>query len=473
MTSAPETPHPADPRTRLRRAAPVPYWLDRPGSPGAAPRLTEDTRCDLAVVGGGYTGLWTALLAKRRFPKLDVLLLEQRTCGHAASGRNGGFCSPSLTHGLANGVTRWPREIGLLQRLGAANFDAFARDLETYGIDCGFARTGKVTVAATDWQARALADAARLAHAHGEPATLLDRDALRDYVDSPLWSAGLWSPDYALLDPARLVWGLRRACLDQGVRIAEHTEVQALDTRPRGPVRLRTPYAEVRAGRVALATNIYRPLLRRLSLSMVPVYDYALVTEPLTDAQLAAVGWTGAHGITDAGNQFHYLRKTDDGRVLWGGYDAIYHYGSRTDDALTQRAATFETLAGQFADAFPALADVSFSHAWGGIIDSTTRFCMFAGTAARGRVSYALGFTGLGVGATRYGATVMLDLLAGRRTEATSPAMIRRPPVPFPPEPVRWLGIQATRASLAREDEVGVRNTWLRTLDRLGLGFDS
>ncbi|MFE2044021.1 NAD(P)/FAD-dependent oxidoreductase [Streptomyces sp. NPDC059477] len=473
MTSAPETSRPADPRSRLRHAAPVPYWLDRPESPGARPRLTEDTVCDLAVVGGGYTGLWTALLAKRRFPRLDVLLLEQRTCGHAASGRNGGFCSPSLTHGLANGVARWPGETGLLQRLGAANFDAFERDLETYGIDCGFARTGKVTVAATEWQARALTEAAALSARHGEAATLLDGDEVRAYVDSPLWSAGLWSPDYALLDPARLVWGLRRACLEAGVRIAEHTEVQALNTRARGGVRLRTPYAEVRAGKVALATNIYRPLLRRLSLTMVPVYDYALVTEPLTDDQLGSIGWLGDHGITDAGNQFHYLRKTDDRRILFGGYDAIYHYGSRADEHLTQRAETFETLARQFAETFPRLADVNFSHAWGGIIDSTTRFCMFAGTAARGRISYALGFTGLGVGATRYGAQVMLDLLAGRRTEATSPAMIRRPPVPFPPEPVRYLGIQATRHSMAREDEAGVRNLWLRTLDRLGLGFDS
>lgn len=470
MTTVPRRP---DPRDRLGHAAPAPYWLDRPERPGAAPRLTADTSCDLAVIGGGYTGLWTALLAKRRHPHLDVLLVEQSTCGHAASGRNGGFCSPSLTHGLANGADRWPAEIGLLQRLGAANFTAFQQDLETYGIDCGFARTGKVTVAATPWQATALKDAAELAHRHGEKATPLDRRALSAYVDSPLWHTGLFSPDYALLDPARLVWGLRDACLAQGVRIAEHTEVTALTSRPTGPVRLRTPYAAVTARRVALATNIHRPLLRRLSLTMVPVYDYALVTEPLTDSRLAGIGWSGDHGITDAGNQFHYARKTADNRILWGGYDAIYPYGSRTDERLTQRPETFELLAAQFAEAFPSLEDVPFTHAWGGAIDSTTRFCMFAGTAARGRIGYALGFTGLGVGATRYGAEVILDLLAGRPTERTRPAMIRRPPVPFPPEPVRYLGIQATRRSLAREDTHGRRDRWLRTLDRLGLGFDS
>ncbi|MDI2124701.1 NAD(P)/FAD-dependent oxidoreductase [Yinghuangia seranimata] len=460
-------------RAALAGTAAAPYWLDRPEHPEPLPRLTEDTTADLVVVGGGYTGLWTALLAKQRDPGRDVLVLEAGTCGHAASGRNGGFCSPSLTHGLGNGASRWPDEIATLQRLGHANLDAFERDLDTYGIDCGFARTGKVSVAATAWQAEELRGAQRLNERHGEKAVLLDRDELREYVDSPVWTSGLWLPDYALLDPARLVWGLRAACLSAGVRIAERTEVTALDAKHADRVRLTTPYAQVAARRVALATNIYPPLLKRLGLSMVPVYDYALTTAPLTDDQLAAIGWTGPHGITDAGNQFHYLRKTADQRILWGGYDAIYPFGGRVDEALTQRPATFDTLAAQFAETFPALADVPFSHAWGGVIDSTTRFCMFAGTASAGRVGYALGFTGLGVGATRFGAEVMLDLLEGRSTERTELDMIRRKPVPFPPEPVRYLGIQATRWSMAREDAHGKRNLWLRSLDRLGLGFDS
>ncbi|MEU8132428.1 NAD(P)/FAD-dependent oxidoreductase [Streptodolium elevatio] len=460
-------------RSALRATSTEPYWLDRPERPDTLPRLTADTTADLVVVGGGYTGLWTALIAKQREPARDVLVVEAATCGHAASGRNGGFCSPSLTHGLANGATRWPDEIDTLQRLGNANLDAFERDLEAHGVDCGFARTGKVSVAATPWQADALREAAALGERHGEKSRLLDRDELREWVDSPMWSAGLWQPDYALLDPARLVWGLRAACLELGVRIAENTEVTAIDTKRTDRVRLTTPYARVTARRVALATNIFPPLLKRLGLSMVPVYDYALTTEPLTHDQLAAIGWTGDHGITDAGNQFHYLRKTADNRILWGGYDAIYPFGGRVDEALTQRPATFDTLAAQFAETFPALADVPFSHAWGGVIDSTTRFCMFAGTAAQGRVGYALGFTGLGVGATRFGADVMLDMLEGRRTERTRLEMIRRKPLPFPPEPVRYLGIQATRWSMAREDLNGRRNLWLRTLDRLGLGFDS
>jgi len=460
-------------RTALSTTASAPFWLDRPEHPEPLPRQIGDTRTDLAVVGGGYTGLWTALIAKQREPGRDVLVLEQGTCGHAASGRNGGFCSPSLTHGLHNGLQRWPDEIDTLQRLGANNLDAFERDLEQHGIDCDFKRSGKVAVAATPWQAASLRASVPIANKHGEKAEWLEGDALREYIDSPLWSSGVWQPDYALLDPARLVWGLRRACLDAGVRIVERTEVTDLDARPADGIRLTTPYGVVRARRVALATNVFPPLLRRLGLSMVPVYDYALTTEPLTHDQLASIGWTGEHGVTDAGNQFHYIRKTDDDRILFGGYDAIYHFGSKVDEALTQRPETFDILAEQFAQTFPSLADVNFSHQWGGVIDSTTRFAMFAGTAAKGRVGYALGFTGLGVGATRFGADVVLDLLAGDRTERTELTMIRRKPVPFPPEPVRWVGIEATRWSMAREDEHGGRNLWLRALDRLGLGFDS
>ncbi len=224
---------------------------------------------------------------------------------------------------------------------------------------------------------------------------------------------------------------------------------------------------------MVLATNAYPPLLRRLRLMTVPVYDYALMTEPLSVAQRAAIGWHGREGISDAGNQFHYFRTTRDGRVLWGGYDAIYHYGSQIKEEYDARPETFEVLAQNFLATFPQLEGVRFSHAWGGVIDTCTRFTAFHGTAMGGRVGYALGFTGLGVAATRFAADVVLDLLSGADTVRTRLEMVRRQPLPFPPEPVRWAGIEATRRSLARADADGRENLWLRTLDRLGLGFDS
>jgi glycine/D-amino acid oxidase-like deaminating enzyme len=206
---------------------------------------------------------------------------------------------------------------------------------------------------------------------------------------------------------------------------------------------------------------------------MVPVYDYCMVTEPLTAEQLASIGWKNRQGLSDFTNQFHYYRLTNDNRILWGGYDVIYYFGGRVNPQLEQRPATHAKLSQHFFSTFPTLEGVKFSHIWGGAIDTCTRFCVFWGKAMGGRVAYAIGYTGLGVGATRFGAEVMLDLLDGRRSKATDLKFVQDKPIPFPPEPFRFAGIQATRWSLEREDRSGKRNAWLRSLDRLGLGFDS
>jgi len=275
-----------------------------------------------------------------------------------------------------------------------------------------------------------------------------------------------------MVEPARLAWGLRRAVLDAGVRVYEGTTVTSLEEHA-GALHARTGVGEVRADRVVLGTNAFPPLLRRLRLMTVPVYDYVLVTEPLTPAQRAAVGWAGRQGVGDASNLFHYYRLTRDDRVLWGGYDAVYHYGSRIDRSLEQ-GATHDLLARQFFATFPQLEGLRFTHRWAGVIDTCTRFTAFFGTAHGGRVAYALGYTGLGVAGTRFGADVALDLLGGQETERTRLAMVRERPLPFPPEPLRSAGVQLTRWSLARADaRGGRRNLWLRALDRVGLGFDS
>jgi len=198
------------------------------------------------------------------------------------------------------------------------------------------------------------------------------------------------------------------------------------------------------------------------------------MTEPLSAAQKSAVGWAHRQGVGDASNMFHYYRLTRDDRILWGGYDAVYHYGSRIDRSLEQHGATHRRLAEHFFATFPQLEGLRVSHRWAGVIDTCTRFTAFFGTAYAGRVAYALGYTGLGVAATRFGADVALDLLAGERTERTRLAMVRDKPVPFPPEPLRFTGVQLTRWSLAHADaHGGRRNLWLRALDRAGLGFDS
>ncbi|MEU4128983.1 NAD(P)/FAD-dependent oxidoreductase [Streptomyces wuyuanensis] len=459
----------------LSDAQPVPFWLEDPGKPAALPALVGDEKTDLLVVGGGYSGLWTALLAKERDPRRDVVLIEGREVGWAASGRNGGFCAASLTHGLANGLARWPDDMARLEELGARNLDAIEDAVARHGIDCDFERTGEIDVATEPHQLEGLREmheeAGRLGFGGLE---LMDRDAVRAEVDSPTFLGGLWDREgVAMLNPARLAWGLKRACLGLGVRIYENT--RALDLSPAGAgMAVRTSYGRVFARRVALGTNVFPSLVKRIRPYTVPVYDYALMTEPLSPGQRDAIGWRNRQGLGDSANQFHYFRITADGRILWGGYDAIYPYGGKVTAELDHRPETYLKLAGQFFECFPQLEGLRFTHAWGGAIDTCSRFSAFFGTAHGGKVAYAAGYTGLGVGATRFGADVMLDLLAGERTERTELEMVRRKPLPFPPEPVAWAGIGITKWSLARADaRGGRRNLWLRTMDRLGLGFDS
>jgi glycine/D-amino acid oxidase-like deaminating enzyme len=458
----------------LAEAEPTPYWLADPAAPEPAAALTGPVSCDLAVVGGGYTGLWTALRARERDPSLDVVLLEADVAGGAASGRNGGFCAASLTHGLGNGLARWPREITTLERLGRENLDGIADTLTRYGIDAEFERTGELDVATEDWQLAGLTELAERAGEAGRSLEPLDADAVRAEVNSPTYRGGLRDRDgVALVHPAKLAWGLRRACLAAGVRIFERTPVRTVEEAGTG-LRLRTPYGTVAARTVALGTGGFPAPLRRMRHFIAPVYDYALVTEPLSDERLASVGWRSRTGVGDSGNRFHYYRLTADNRILWGGYDAIYHFGGAVRAELERRPATFALLADHFFTTFPQLADVRFTHAWGGVIDTCSRFCAFFGTAHGGRLAYAAGYTGLGVGATRFGADVMLDLLSGEETERTRLAMVRSKPVPFPPEPLRYGVVQLTRWSLARADErEGRRNLWLRALDAFGVGFDS
>ena len=457
----------------LREAEPTPFWLDQPEAPPPRPALTGAAECDLAIVGGGFTGLWAALQAKERDPGADVVVLDAGRIGGQASGRNGGICMASLTHGVARGAELFPDEEARLIALGMENLDGIEQTIARRGIDCGWERRGELDIAGAPWQVEGLAQErdhyARLGLGH----EWLDREALQADIHSPTYEAGLWHHDAAILDPARLAWGLARACAGLGVRFYERTPVTAL-ARAASGVDLSTPWGALRARRVVLATNAFRPLLRRLRLHVVPVYDYVLMTEPLTPRQLDAIGWSRRQALADAGSMFHYYRLTEDQRILWGGWDAFYFYGNRIAAELEERPDVHAKLAAQFFTTFPQLDGLRFTHRWAGVIDTCSRLCQFWGTALDGRVSYVLGYTGLGVAASRFGARVALDLVGGTPTELTRLRMVRSRPLPFPPEPLRFPLIEITRRSTEHAElHGGRRNAWLRTLDRFGLGFDS
>jgi glycine/D-amino acid oxidase-like deaminating enzyme len=451
------------------------WWLDSdPLEPAAHSSLIGDVGADLCVVGAGYTGLWTALLAKERDPDRVVVVVEQYETGAGASGRNGGFCSASLTHGFANGMRRFAAEMPLIEELGRQNLNEIEATIRRYGIECDFERTGELRVAVEPWQLVDLIEEARLRNDMGDHVEVLSREQVHSRIHSPVYEGAIFDPDgTALVDPARLVWGLERACLSLGVTIYENSKVLRLED-VKGGVRVHTPYGAASAARVALATNVFPSLVRKARKYVVPVFDYQLVTEPLTYEQRESIGWAGREGVADAGNQFHYYRLTQDGCILWGGYDAIYNFRGKVQRDYEFNAETYATLAGHFLKTFPQLAGIKFTHGWGGAIDTCTRFSPFWGTAHQGRVAYVMGFTGLGVGATRFGAQTMLDILDGVDSARTRLAMVRRKPLPFPPEPIRWFFIRVTQWSIRRaDDNLGRRNLWLRLLDRLGLGFDS
>ena len=254
-------------------------------------------------------------------------MLEADTIGFGASGRNGGFALGSLTHGIENGLARFADEIDELERLGRENFAGFLADLERLGIDCDVELTGDLSVALEPHELAWIPESAELYERFGHEYEVFDQAAIRAEVSSPTYLGGFWAKtDAAVLDPGKLCAGLAEAALAAGVRIHERTRAtKIVDDGP--GVRVLTPTGHVRAGRVLLATSAYPPLLRAIRRYVAPVYDYALMTEPLSPAQRDAIGWKRRQGLSDMANQFHYYRLTKDERILFGGYDAVYRYG--------------------------------------------------------------------------------------------------------------------------------------------------
>jgi glycine/D-amino acid oxidase-like deaminating enzyme len=458
----------------LTGAKPAVFWVDDLGGYDQAPVLTGSMTADLVIVGAGFSGLWAANIAVAEDPTRSIVVIEAERTGHGASSRNGGFLEASLTHGVGNGLSRWPGEMETIERLAGVNYRAIIDFVELHGLDVGLEQTGVIHVASQPWHLEELEDISAALTRSGDPFVTMDRAMVQAALASPTYIGAVKELDgTSIVHPAKLVMGLRSVAEGAGVKVFDRSPVISI-ARDGRKLKVSTEHGAVSARKVIVATNAYAQPIRRMRRYVVPVYDYVLMTEPLTTDQMGSIGWEGREGISDVSNQFHYYRLTSDNRILWGGYDAVYRYGNAIGDRYDQAGDTHALLADHFFTTFPQLEGLRFSHKWAGPIGTTTRFTATWGRSHDDDVVWVGGYTGLGVGASRFGAQVALDLVDGIDTERTQLEMVRRKPLPFPPEPIRYLGISMTRRALARSDEnEGKRGPWLRLLDRLGMGFDS
>ncbi len=417
-----------------------PWWLDEAGAEEPAPPLEGDVAADVCVVGGGFTGLWTALALRERDPAVDVLLLEAETCGAGPSGRNGGFC-----HGywasLAELVPLLGRDRALeLARAGGRIVPA----VRALGEDVWLREGGMLMVSAAPAQDAAVEDAVAAAAAVGAPeqAVPLDRDGVDARIRSPVFRSGVFFPDGATVQPARLVRVLRRNVAEAGVRVHEGTPAVRI-----GDGEVVTPRGRVRADAIVVAVNAaatgWRPVARHVT----NFGSYVVLTEPVPEL-LEEVGWTGGEAVVDGRMFLHYFRTTPDGRVLMGSGSGPIGFAGRVDARFTSDLPTVARAEQGLRRLLPGLAAARIERAWGGPIDVSADHLPFFGTVDGTSVHYGLGYSGHGVGPSWLGGQILASLALGRDDEWTTLPLASRTVPKLPPEPLKRLGGGLVRAAV-------------------------
>ena len=450
-----------------------PIWHDQDVRPDSCPPLTQDEKCELLIVGGGFTGMWAALQAKERVPDLDIILIEATVIADGASGRTGGILSPLLTHGDANTDNHFPNETRHIEELGRINYQELVTSLEKYNMDARFEDVGHMQVATREHQVETIRKQYETKKQSGYKLAWFDQDEIRKKINSPTYLGGVHIQDAGgIIDPARLCWELKRTLLDLGIRFFEGTPMIKLSPQGSG-MKTTCPSGNIQSEKVLMATNAFRNPLKQVRKSTIPVWDYQLATEPLSASQMDSIGWKDRYSMADEDNMFHYYRLTKDNRITWGGGGSVcYYYGSRTDAGVADPLIRFQRLSKTFFETFPQLEGLQFTHRWGGIIASSTRFCMVPGVAFDGKVSWSVGYTGLGVGASRFGARIGLELLGYQPSDILNMQFIKKKAMNWPTEPFRWFGVTLSRHGMMNADEnEGKQGLWLELMDRLNLGF--
>jgi glycine/D-amino acid oxidase-like deaminating enzyme len=424
---------------------PLPWWLEEaPPDPEAAP-LEGDAEADVAVVGGGYTGLWTALTLKQRDPALRVTVLEAEFVGFGPSGRNGGFLE---TYWCA--LTRARSRLGDEGALAVASASQGAlAAVRALGDDVWLREAGMLEVSASARQDEAIDAGVRAAVELGVPerALPLSPDEVAERCRSPVFRRGVLFRDAGTVQPARLARGLRRAALAAGVELHERSRVTAV--RPRV---VETAGGRLQAPEIVVATNAWltgwRPVRGRLT----NFGSYVVLTEPVPDL-LAEIGWTAGEAIIDGRMFLHYFRTTADGRVLMGSASGPIGRGGTVDRRFFGDAATVARAERGLRRLLPGLAAARVEHAWGGPIDVSSDHLPFFGRVPGARIHYGAGYSGNGVGPSWLGGQILASLVLGTDDEWSRLPLAQRLPPRLPPEPLRFLGgAGVRRAILAVED---------------------
>jgi glycine/D-amino acid oxidase-like deaminating enzyme len=450
------------------------YWFTTRRRP-PMPSLERTLEVDLAIVGAGFTGLWTAIFLRELDPSLEIVVLEQRQAAYGASGRNAGMVGEGIDHSHQLAIEHFGESAAAaLAHLGRDNLDDLVSFVQTRGLDCDLERNGFIDVALTPAQLDGVREALTVAHRLGMThQRLLEKEEVLSRIHSPLYLGALLNPRCAIVNPVKLVEGLLGEAVRLGALVFEDTPVERLERAGSG-VRLRTPTAEVRARRAILATNAYtHHIFPKLRSRFLPLYDYILVSDPLSSSQRDAIGWRGRQGVGDSRTFFNYYRLTTDDRILWGTSEAVYYRGDRVDAGCDHSPDHYTALRGSFRRHFPALADLEFPYAWGGPICATTRFTPFFGAAEGGRILYGLGYTGHGVSSSRLVGRTLANLALDRPLPFEEFVHLSRKPIPYPPEPLRGAMVNSVTRALRRVDEGERPSLLLRCLDAIGIGLSS
>jgi glycine/D-amino acid oxidase-like deaminating enzyme len=419
-------------------------WTPRPGLPG-------DLEADVAIVGAGYTGLWTAHYLAEADPTLRIVVLEAETAGYGASGRNGGWCSALFPASLATLAELGGRDGALAQhRAMRETVDEVAAVAAAEGIDAHLAKGGTVALARSraQWRrARAEVAEARRWDRGEDDLRLLDRREAEALLRGSRTLGATYTPDCAALHPARLVRGLAKAVERRGVTIHERTRVHTIE-----PGRARTDAGDVRAATVVRATEGYTAGLQGEHRTLAPVYSLVIATEPLPPATWDEIGLARRETFTDHRHLIIYGQRTADDRLVFGGRGAPYHFGSRTRPEFDRDERVFARLYATLVDLFPVLQGTRVTHAWGGALGIPRDWCAGVGHDPATGLAWAGGYVGDGVGTTNLAGRTLRDLVLGHDTELTRLPWVGHRSRPWEPEPWRWLGINAGLRAMTLAD---------------------